>query len=224
MENQVVSKQRVSDHGEVFTSAREVAAMLDLVKQETERIESRFLEPACGTGNFLIEILRRKLNVVEKKYRRSQLDFERYLVLAVSSLYGIDILDENVIECRKRLFEMADERYSAVGKNQAREQVRKVIRHILGKNIIWGDALDLKTEGPQPQQIVFSEWSFPMHNSLIKRRDFVFAELLPDEGRHQPDLFSRTVHVSDLGARVFLPTETDSYPMVHFLRLGEEHD
>lgn len=64
MEKHVVSKQRVADHGEVYTQKREVNAMLDLVKPETERIESRFLEPACGTGNFLAEILCRKLAIV----------------------------------------------------------------------------------------------------------------------------------------------------------------
>ena len=88
---QLKSKNRVADHGEVFTAEREVNAMLDLVKQETERIDSRFLEPACGTGNFLVEVLRRKLAVVDKNYKKSQLDYERYAVLAVSSLYGIDL-------------------------------------------------------------------------------------------------------------------------------------
>jgi type I restriction-modification system DNA methylase subunit len=82
---QVKSKQRVADHGEVLTSEREVNAMLDLVEQETERIDSRFLEPACGTGNFLAEILRRKLRVVEARYAKSQLEYERYGILAVSS-------------------------------------------------------------------------------------------------------------------------------------------
>jgi hypothetical protein len=118
MEKQVKSKQRVTDHGEVFTSSEIVNAMLDLVKQETERIDARYLEPACGTGNFLVEILRRKLSVVEKNYQRSQLEFERNLVLAVSSIYGIDILEDNVIACRQRLFEMANERYSALFKKK----------------------------------------------------------------------------------------------------------
>ena len=103
-EKQVISKKRVTDHGEVYTSKREVNAMLDLVKQETERIESRFLEPACGTGNFLTEILERKLRVIESRYGKSQLEYERYGVLAVSSVYGIDILEDNVVESRKRLF------------------------------------------------------------------------------------------------------------------------
>jgi len=225
MDKQVVSKKRVADHGEVYTSAREVNAMLDLVKQETERIESRFLEPACGTGNFLTEVLRRKLNLVEKRYRRSQLDFERNLVSVISSIYGIDVLEDNVIECRKRLFEMADERYTALFKKKAKAEVRKVIKFILSKNIIWGDALDLKTVGPNPHQIIFAEWSF-VKNSLIKRRDFVFAELLPDDAKKErpPDLFSKPVLVSDLGEKVFLPTETRSYPPVHFLKVGEDNE
>jgi hypothetical protein len=181
LRKQVISKQRIADHGEVFTSQREVNAMLDLVKQETERIDSRFLEPACGTGNFLTEILERKLQVVEKKYRKSQLEFERNLVLAVSSIYGIDILEDNIIECRKRLFDIAEKSYIALFKKKAKDEVRKVVQFILEKNIIWGDALDLKTVGATPHQIIFSEWSFPFNNSQIKRRDFVFAELLPTD-------------------------------------------
>ena len=224
MDNKDVSKQRIAEHGEVFTNKREVNAMLDLVKQETERIDSRFLEPACGTGNFLTEIFRRKLNVVEKTYGRSQLDFERNLVLAVSSLYGIDILEDNVIICRQRLYEMANEVYTALFKKKNKDSCRHTLKYILEKNIIWGDALDLKTVGPEPHQIIFAEWSFPLNNSLIKRRDFVFAELLPDDVRKQPDLFSNNMHVSDLGERVFLPTETHSYPPVHFIKVAEAYD
>ena len=93
---QVVSKKRVADHGEVFTSEREVNAMLDLVKQETERIDSRFLEPACGTGNFLVEILRRKLEVIKNRYKKNQLEYERYAVIAVSSIYGVDWTKERL--------------------------------------------------------------------------------------------------------------------------------
>lgn len=224
MNSQVISKQRVADHGEVFTSEREVNAMLDLVKNETERIDSRFLEPACGTGNFLTEILYRKLQVVEKKYKRSQLDFERNLVLSISSIYGIDILEDNIIECRKRLFDITNEKYTNLFKKKAKDEVRKVIKFILEKNMIWGDALNLRTVSTPPTQIIFTEWSFPFNNSLIKRRDFVFAELIPDEGNKQPDLFSKNIHVSDLGEKQFLPTETHSYPPVHFLRVGDEEN
>ena len=94
-EKQVKSKQRVADHGEVFTAEREVIAMLDLVKDETERIDSRFLEPACGEGAFLTKILERKLNVVIAKYSKSEHDFEKQSIIALSSIYGIDILTDN---------------------------------------------------------------------------------------------------------------------------------
>ena len=89
--NQTKSKDRIADFGEVYTSPREVNAMLDLVKQETERIESRFLEPACGNGNFLIEVLTRKLEKIASRYSKSRLEYERYAISAIGSLYGIDI-------------------------------------------------------------------------------------------------------------------------------------
>jgi len=216
IDNQVISKKRVADHGEVFTSQREVNAMLDLVKQETERIDSRFLEPACGTGNFLTEILNRKLQVITK-YRRSQLEYEKYLVTAVSSIYGVDILEDNVVECRRRLFEMANQKYTAVFKGKARNEVRKAIQFILDRNIIHGDALTLKT-ADETQPITFSEWSF--HGSMIKRRDFTFSSLLPEQQTKKPDMFSQSALKSDLGEDVFLPTETCSYPSVHFLKVG----
>lgn len=106
MEEQVKSKQRVADHGEVFTPAWMVEAMLDLVKGETERIDSRFLEPACGSGNYLVQILRRKLATVEFKY--SQSDFERrhYALLALMCIYGIELLPDNIVECRANLLEI----------------------------------------------------------------------------------------------------------------------
>ena len=117
--DQVKSKQRVADHGEVFTAEREVNAMLDLVKQETERIDSRFLEPACGDGNFLAEILRRKLAVVKRKYRKSPIDYEKNAVLAATSIYGVDILQDNVDACRERMFEIWDKEYKAVLKKKS---------------------------------------------------------------------------------------------------------
>ena len=119
---QVVSKKRVADHGEVYTSKREVNAMLDLVKNETERIESRFLEPACGTGNFLTEILDRKLAVVHSRYGKNQLEYERYALLAVSSLYGIDILEDNIKECQTRLFNSFEQPYTALFKDTVQQE------------------------------------------------------------------------------------------------------
>lgn len=222
MASHIVSKQRVSDHGEVFTAPREVNAMLDLVRPETERIDSRFLEPACGNGNFLAEILERKLRVVAARYGRSQLDFERKAVLAVSSIYGIDILEDNAAACRGRLFAIFDRHYTARFQSAAREECRDAVRYILERNIIHGDALSLKTVGPNPQPIIFSEWSFPFDNSLIKRRDYTFSELLQEGEAKQPNLFLREEY-SDLGHPVFLPKELTSFPLIHFLKV-RQHD
>ena len=179
-QQQVISRKRVADHGEVYTAKREVNAMLDLVEQETERIESRFLEPACGTGNFLIEILERKLRVVENRYSKNQLEYERYSVLAVSSIYGIDILEDNVQQCRHRLFGVFEWNYTRLFTSKAKNNCRGAVRFILDRNIIMGDALTLKTVGDNPQPIIFPEWS-PVNGNMLKRRDFTFHGLLEHE-------------------------------------------
>lgn len=214
MANQIVSKQRVTDHGEVLTAPREVNAMLDLVKSETERIDSRFLEPACGNGNFLAEILERKLRVVALRYARSRLDYERKAVLAVSSIYGIDLLEDNVTACRTRLFGIFDRHYSGQFKTATREECRDSVRYILERNIIHGNALTLTTVGANPRPIVFSEWSFSFDNSQVKRRDFTFHGLLGHEGIKELPLFS------DLGDDVFIPTPEKEYPPTHFTEIS----
>jgi len=111
---QVKSRDRVSNHGEVFTSEREVNSMINLVPQEADRPESKFLEPACGNGNFLIEILKRKLKFIELKYKRSQSDYEKYGFIVISSLYGVELLEDNVIECRNRLYDYFVEQYDKI--------------------------------------------------------------------------------------------------------------
>ena len=214
MTKQVVSKKRVADHGEVYTQEREVNAMLDLVKQETQRIESRFLEPACGTGNFLIEILRRKLEVVASRYRKSQVEYERYAFLAVSSLYGIDILQDNIDTCRQRLLGLVKEQYTGLFKTKAKNEFLAAIQKVLSLNILWGDALILQTPGEPSEPIVFPEWS-PVNSSLIKRRDIVFAELVSHASLSELPLFS------DLGEDVFIPQPVKDYPPVHFLRIAD---
>lgn len=230
---QIKSKERVAKHGEVLTGEREVNAMLDLVKQETERIESRFLEPACGTGNFLVEILRRKLALVTARYRRTRFEWERNAVLAVSSVYGIDILQDNVQDCRERLFALVAETHESVYRSPVRPEVGASIRYILERNIIWGDALDL-TEGDQKagQPIIFSEWS-PVNGSLFKRRDFAFFELLKkgnrnekDTARRESSLFEpeRRPLVSDKGEYVFMPEPVREFPPVHFLEIGHAYE
>lgn len=219
MLKQVKSKKRVADHGEVYTRQREVNAMLDLVKPETERIDSRFLEPACGTGNFLLEVLERKVKVIESRYKRSQLEFERYGVLAIASLYGIDILEDNIETCRNRLFYLFDERYTRLFKKKAKDSCRNVIRYILARNIIRGDALTLQTVEESPKPIVFSEWSL-VRGSLFKRRDFSFHQLITGHKESLP-LFTNSVLISDLGETAFIPEPIKEFPLIHFLRLPD---
>lgn len=181
-EKQVKSKQRVAEHGEVFTAEREVKAMCDLVKDETERIDSRFLEPACGEGNFLKEILTRKLGIVDKQYRRSAYDWERFSLLALGSIYGVDIMEDNAALCREGLYELWNKAYTAACGKEACEETRASARYILSRNIVCGNALSLmcvdenQTDTREP--IIFSEWTFPFGDFRMQRKDYSFAELL----------------------------------------------
>lgn len=211
-DNQVKSKKRVTDHGEVFTNQREVNAMLDLVKHETERIESRFLEPACGNGNFLAEVLRRKLNVVDGRYSKSQVEWELYAVIAVSSIYGVDILEDNAQECRERLFKIFDERYTALFKDKCKDECRRSIQFLFSRNILWGDALNF-TNPVTKEPIVFSEWT-AVNSSMLKRRDYMFKFLV--EKSFQSSLFN------DEGNAAAIDEPVKDYPLIHFLKLGED--
>lgn len=218
--NLIKSKKRVADHGEVFTSEREVNAMLDLVKQETERIDSRFLEPACGDGNFLSEILRRKLKIVKSKYAKSQLEFERFATTAISSIYGVDILKDNVEACKDRLYGIFNDMYESLYKNKCKEECRKSAHFILDRNILWGDALSLRTVDADKIPIVFSEWSFAC-GSQIKRRDFLFAELA-QFNKNTPGLFD-IAEESTTGEMIFSPRSVKEYPLINFLELSYEN-
>lgn len=215
MEEQVKSKQRVAEYGEVLTRKREVNAMLDLVKQETERIDSRFLEPACGTGNFLAEILSRKLKIVEERYSKNQVEYERYAILAVSSIYGIDIQEDNVQQCRDRLYGIFDrDFYYRLFRTYTKNECREAVMYILEHNIIWGDALDLKTKNVPRVPIVFSEWSL-VNGSMLKRRDFTFHGLLEHEDLRELPLWS------DMGEDVFIPSPVKEYPPTHYLKVAD---
>jgi hypothetical protein len=163
--NLVKSKQRVVDHGEVFTPAWMVEAMLDLVKEESERIDSRFLEPACGSGNFIGRILQRKLAAVELKY--GQLEFERkhYALLGLMCIYGIELLADNVAECRANALKIFAE-YTRVGEG---DDFYRAASHVLMANIHHGDALTMRMPSGEP--IVFAEWGY-LGKGKYQRRDF----------------------------------------------------
>lgn len=184
--------------------------MLDLVEAECERIDSRFLEPACGNGNFLAEVLRRKLNSVDKQHARNRQRWERDAILAVSSLYGIDLLGDNIAACRVRMLEIVaaahDERFGEA----LPEPAHKAAAFILKRNIVQGDALTYRTADGRP--IVFSEWS-PVNGMLLKRRDFQFGQLL-EHAEMAVGLFS------DNGEAVWLPEPVGEFPSCHYLKVA----
>lgn len=215
-EQQVKSKKRVTDHGEVFTAEREVKAMCDLVKQETERIESRFLEPACGNGNFLAEVLSRKLAVVKKRYGKSPTDYEKYSVLAVTSIYGVELLADNAAECRERLFFLWDKAYTANNKKLTNDRCREAVRYILEKNILCGDALTMLQADGAP--IIFAEWSL-VTGSLLKRRDFRLDQLLTGHERQMTLDMQGWEYDEEIDA--FIPAPIQEYPLTDYRNVQE---
>ena len=179
--SQIKSKERVAQRGEVFTAEREVNAMLDLVANECLRPDSRFLEPACGDGNFLSAILRRKLAELRRKYKKSPRDYEKLSIVAIGSLYGVDIMNDNVEACRQRLFTIWDEEYTAHCTSDASDEAREAARFIISRNIINGNALTLMCvdyEGRDTKApIVFSEWTL-INGTQMQRSDYTMADLL----------------------------------------------
>ena len=235
MARQVKSKQRVADHGEVFTAEREVKAMCDLVADECLRIDSRFLEPACGDGNFLAEILSRKLSVVKSKYKKSSYDYERNAILAITSIYGVDILADNAKTCRERLFALWDKEYTAVCKKETNDEARAAARYILESNIVCGNALSMMCVDEQQQDtdmyITFPEWTFPFNDARIKRRDFRLDVLLKENTNDdnydgQFKLFSDDAMdidnwMIDPVTDELVPKPIREYPLVHYRRMRE---
>ena len=209
--SQIKSKQRVQERGEVFTNEREVKAMCDLVKDETERIESRFLEPACGDGNFLAEIVTRKLAVVSKRYGKSETDWEKYSVLAMSSVYGVDIMQDNAQECRTRLFKMWEKAYKRKCKTILSEDCKNAVRFILSRNVLCGDALTMLDDNGNP--IVFSEWS--LIGSNMKRRDYTLANLLEIQSYSDLPLFEDVEDVK-------VPKPVKEFDLIHYRRVQED--
>lgn len=170
MEKQVKSKQRVADHGEVFTPAWMVEAMLDLVKGETERIDSRFLEPACGSGNYLVRILQRKLAAVELKFGKSDFEKRHYALLALMCTYGIELLADNIAECRANMLEIL----AGYLNIEESDELYRAAFYVLSQNLVHGNAMTMRTSDGQP--ITFAEWGY-LGKGKFQRRDFRFDVL-----------------------------------------------
>jgi N-6 DNA Methylase len=168
--NLIKSKKRVADHGEVFTPPWMVEAMLNLVRDETERIDSRFLEPACGSGNFLIRVLQRKLAAVEIKFGKSEFEKRHYSLLALMCTYGIELLADNIAECRVNMLEILAE-YQNIDES---DELYRAATYVLSQNLVHGDALTMRTRADLP--ITFVEWGY-LGKGKFQRRDFRFDVL-----------------------------------------------
>jgi hypothetical protein len=200
--NFIKSKQRVADHGEVFTPAWMVEAMLNLVKDESERIDSRFLEPACGSGNFLVQILRRKLAAVELKYGKSDFERRQYALLALMCLYGIELLADNIAECRANLLEIFSE-YLELDES---DDLYLAASYVFSQNLVHGDAMRMRAYDGAP--IIFAEWGY-LGKGKFQRRDFRLDSLTQSSAFGAEDLFfaQRGTH------EIFTPTKTTYPPM-----------
>lgn len=207
--NLIKSKKRVADHGEVFTPAWMVEAMLDLVKDETERIDSRFLEPACGSGNFLVEVLKRKLAAVELKYAPSDFEKRHYALLGLMCIYGIELLPDNIAECCANLLDIFAEYLDL----DDADDLYRAASFVLSRNLVHGDALTMKTTEGQP--ITFAEWGY-LGKGKFQRRDFRLDLLtLSSTFSAEGSLFAH------LGKHeIFMPTKT--YPPMTVSELAQE--
>ncbi|MHB1910493.1 MAG: N-6 DNA methylase [Acidimicrobiales bacterium] len=195
----VRSKQRVADHGEVFTPAWLVEAMLDLVKDEADRVDSRFLEPACGSGNFLVQVLLRKLAAVELKFGKSDFEVQHYGLLGLMCIYGIELLEDNIVECRQNLLRVFDE---CLGLDLDND-LHAAASHVLSHNIIHGDAVTMRTA--VGEAIAFAEWGY-LGKGRYQRRDFRLDTLTQASAFSQDGTLFADVSKHD----IFSPTRT--YP------------
>lgn len=209
--NLIKSKQRVADHGEVFTPEWLVEAMLDLVKDETERLDSRFLEPACGSGNFLTKILKRKLAAVELRYGKFEFDRKHYALLSVMCIYGIEILKDNIEECQANVLEVLISYLNL----EIEDELYCSAVYVLSQNIIHGDALTMRDINGSP--ITFAEWGY-LGKGKFQRRDFRFDVLTGSSAfTAEGSLFA------DLGRHeIFQPVKT--YEQVTISQLAEQYN
>lgn len=207
----IKSKKRVADHGEVFTPPWLVDAMLDLVKDEAERIDSRFLEPACGSGNFLVRVLQRKLAAVEIKFGKSDFEKRHYSLYALMCTYGIELLPDNIAECRANMLDVLAEYLNI---DEADEAYRAA-SYVLAQNLVHGDALTMRTEGGQP--ITFAEWGY-LGKGKFQRRDFRMDVLTGSSA-----FSAKGTLFAHLGKHeIFTPTKT--WPAMTLRDLAAAHD
>ena len=216
-DKQVKSKARIAKHGEVFTNPREVNAMLDLVADQIADMYKTFLEPACGSGNFLVEILRRRMAHLNQKYKNSPAEYPAKSVQAVCGLYGIELLSDNAAECRERLFDVFTQNY--LPKFQTAEdfpRVLEAVRRVLAKNIVCGDALNYRDS--DGQLIMLTEWQF-IGRRKVKAKWFELQTTVETTGGH---IGSQHALFGDNGEPARIIDHNREFPPVHYLEIGNE--
>lgn len=209
--NLIKSKQRVADHGEVFTPPWLVEKMLDIVKGETERIDSRFLEPACGSGNFLVPILQRKLAAVELKFGKSDFEKRHHALLGLMCCYGIELLADNIAECRANMLEVFAD-YLAL---DASEDLYRAASHVLSLNLVHGDAMTMRAIDDAPIRVV--EWGY-LGKGKFQRRDFRLDVLTGMASFSAEDSLFSTLGKHE----IFTPSQT--YPPMSVRDLAAAND
>ena len=223
-ERPAISRQRVMDHGEVFTPPGLVNDMLDLVAGECERVDSRFLEPACGHGNFLVEVLRRRLALVDLRHKQ-RTQWEPNALLGLACLYGIELLHDNVSDCRNRLQNLFAEHYSARYGKSAKPACIAAAGTIARTNILLGDALKMTTVGSKvypAEPLVFTEWSL-LSGGKFKCRLYEYHDLSqPPPGALSGLFVAASARLTDEdGKPVYIPRQVADRSPVHYLKLAE---
>lgn len=219
------TRNSIAQYGEVFTPANLVNDMLDLVAHECERIDSRFLEPACGDGNFLAEVLRRRLMMVTRKRRRKINLWEQDALLGLACLYGIELLHDNVNACRQRLLKIFSDAYFEQFGNNCREAPITSAQIIVRANILRGDALAMTTVGgtnSSTSPLLFTEWSM-LSGGLLKRRHFEYRQLVRSAEGTTDDMFGNGTDAidADHGRTVFIEKPIGELPLIHYRKLGQ---
>ena len=204
----IKSKVRVADHGEVFTPAWMVEAMLDLVKAETERIDSRFLEPACGSGNFLVKVLQRKLIAVELKYGKNDFEKRHFSLLGLMCIYGIELLADNIVECRSNVLDI----FADYLKLDESDDLYHAAAYVLSQNLVHGDAMTMRIKNGNA--IAFAEWGY-LGKGKFQRRDFGLGDLT------QSSVFSKEGSLFAQLGRHDLFTPTKTYPPMTMVDLAK---
>ena len=198
------TKQRVAEHGEVFTPPWLVDDMLNLVNGEVDRIDSRFLETACGSGNFLIRILQLKLAAVQAKYGKSEFEKKHYALLGLMCIYGVELLADNIAECRQNLMSIFSEYLDL---NRSDDMYRAALS-IISDNLVHGDARTMRTD--KDEKIMFPEWGYIGKGKFI-RRDFRLDALSQSSNyRSEAALFAHYgKHVSFIPTKTYPPMSVD---------------